>query len=59
MPGLQASNIAPQLLEEMGGGKRVGPLLMGLDKPAQIFDLGATVSDMVNLAALAAHETIE
>jgi len=32
---------------------------MGLDKPAQIFDLGATVSDMVNLAALAAHEAIE
>jgi malate dehydrogenase (oxaloacetate-decarboxylating)(NADP+) len=59
MPGLQAANIAPQLLEEMGGGKRVGPLLMGLDKPAQIFDLGATVSDMVNLAALAAHEAIE
>ncbi|MGO8914401.1 MAG: NADP-dependent malic enzyme [Stellaceae bacterium] len=58
MPGLHAANIATQLLEEMGGGKRVGPLLMGLDKPAQIFDLGSTVSDMVNLAALAAHEAI-
>ncbi len=56
MPGLHAANIATQLLEEMGGGKRVGPLLMGLDKPAQIFDIGGTVSDMVNLAALAAHE---
>ena len=59
MPGLNAANIATQLLEEMGGGKRVGPLLMGLDKPAQIVDLGATVSDMVNLAALAAHEAID
>ena len=58
MPGLNAANIAPQLLEAMGGGKRVGPLLMGLDHPAQIVDLGATVSDMVNLAALAAHEAI-
>ncbi len=58
MPGLHAANIATQLLEEMGGGKRVGPLLMGLDKPAQIFDIGGTVSDMVNLAALAAHEAI-
>jgi len=58
MPGLQAANLASQLLEEMGGGKRVGPLLIGLDKPAQIVELGATVSDMVNLAALAAHEAI-
>jgi len=58
MPGMHAANIASQLLEEMGGGRRVGPLLMGLDKPAQIFDLGSTVSDMVNLAALAAHESI-
>jgi malate dehydrogenase (oxaloacetate-decarboxylating)(NADP+) len=58
MPGLNAANIASQLLEELGGGKRVGPLLIGLEKPAQIFDLGATVSDMVNLAALAAHEAI-
>ncbi|HWI27555.1 MAG TPA: NADP-dependent malic enzyme [Stellaceae bacterium] len=58
MPGLNAANIASQLLESMGGGKRVGPLLIGLDKPAQIFDLGVTVSDMVNLAALAAHEAI-
>jgi malate dehydrogenase (oxaloacetate-decarboxylating)(NADP+) len=58
MPGLNTANIASQLLEELGGGRRVGPLLMGLDKPAQIVDLGATVSDMVNLAALAAHESI-
>jgi malate dehydrogenase (oxaloacetate-decarboxylating)(NADP+) len=58
MPGLNAANIASQLLEEMGGGRRVGPLLMGLDRPAQIVDLGATVADMVNIAALAAHEAI-
>ncbi len=59
MPGLNAANLASQLLEEMGGGKRVGPLLMGLDRPAQIVELGATVSDIVNLAALAAHEAID
>jgi malate dehydrogenase (oxaloacetate-decarboxylating)(NADP+) len=58
MPGLNAANIASQLLEQMGGGKRVGPLLMGLDRPAQIVEIGANVSDTVNLAALAAHEAI-
>ena len=40
MPGLNAANLASQLLEQMGGGKRVGPLLMGLDKPAQIVEMG-------------------
>jgi malate dehydrogenase (oxaloacetate-decarboxylating)(NADP+) len=59
MPGLNSANIASQLLEQLGGGKLVGPLLMGLERPAQIVEMGATVSDFVNLAALAAHEAIE
>ncbi|HEV8027998.1 MAG TPA: NADP-dependent malic enzyme [Stellaceae bacterium] len=59
MPGLNSANIASQLLEQLGGGTRVGPLLMGLERPAQIVEMGATVSDLVNLAALAAHEAIE
>jgi malate dehydrogenase (oxaloacetate-decarboxylating)(NADP+) len=58
MPGLDSANLSSQLLEQMGGGKRIGPLLMGLDKPAQIVEMGGTVSDFVNLAALAAHEAI-
>jgi malate dehydrogenase (oxaloacetate-decarboxylating)(NADP+) len=58
MPGLDSANLATQLLEQMGGGKRIGPLLMGLDKPAQIVEMGGTVSDFVNLAALAAYEAI-
>ncbi|MGH7090001.1 MAG: NADP-dependent malic enzyme, partial [Stellaceae bacterium] len=58
MPGLDSANLASQLLEQMGGGKRIGPLLLGLDKPAQIVEMGCTVSDFVNLAALAAHEAI-
>ena len=31
-----------------------GPLLVGLEKPVQIVQLGATVSDLLNLAAFAA-----
>ena len=58
MPGLDSANLSAQLLEQMGGGKRIGPLLMGLDKPAQILEMGSTVSDFVNIAALAAHEAI-
>ncbi|HLJ64171.1 MAG TPA: NADP-dependent malic enzyme [Stellaceae bacterium] len=58
MPGLNSATIASELLEQLGGGKRIGPLVMGLDKPAQIVEQGANVSDLVNLAALAAHEAI-
>jgi malate dehydrogenase (oxaloacetate-decarboxylating)(NADP+) len=58
MPGLNSASIASQLLEQLGDGRLVGPLLMGLEKPAQIVEMGATVSDLVNLAALAAHEAI-
>ena len=58
MPGLNSANIASQLLEQLGGGVHVGPLIMGLAKPAQIVEMGSTVSDLVNLAALAAHEAI-
>ena len=54
MPSLHASQIATQLLGELGGATVVGPLLMGLSLPAQIVPMGTTVSDTVNMAVLAA-----
>jgi len=58
MPGLHTSQTSTKLLGELGGGTVIGPMLMGLSKPAQIVPMGATVSDMVNMAALAAHDAI-
>ena len=55
MPGLHSANISSKLLQELGGGTVIGPLLIGLEKPVQIVQMGATVSDIVNLAALAAY----
>lgn len=57
MPSLHSSQIATQLLRELGGGSVLGPLLMGLELPAQIVPMNSTVSDMVNLAVLAAHSS--
>jgi malate dehydrogenase (oxaloacetate-decarboxylating)(NADP+) len=57
MPGLHSSQIATNMLRELGGVRVIGPILMGLSKPAQIVPMGATVSDMVNMAALAAHDS--
>ena len=58
MPALHSANISTKLLQELGGGALVGPLLIGLEKPVQIVPLGATVSDIVNFATFAAHEAI-
>jgi len=54
MPNLHAANIAYKLVEAMEGAHVIGPILMGLEKPVQIVRLGATVNDLVNMAALAA-----
>jgi malate dehydrogenase (oxaloacetate-decarboxylating)(NADP+) len=59
MPALHAANIAAKLLQKMGGGQLIGPLLIGLDKPAQVVTMGATVSDIVSTAALAAHDALQ
>jgi malate dehydrogenase (oxaloacetate-decarboxylating)(NADP+) len=44
------------MLQELGGGTVIGPLLVGMSRPVQIASLGATDSDLVNMAALAAYD---
>ncbi len=56
MPGLHAAQISSNLMHELGGGTVIGPILMGLSKPAQIVPMGANVSEMVSMAAMAAHD---
>ncbi len=54
MPAFHSASIATKMLQELGGATVIGPLLVGLDKPVQIVQLGAKDSDIVNMAALAA-----
>lgn len=58
MPALHSANISYKLLQRFAGGSVIGPIIMGLEKPAQIVQMGAAVSDIVNAAAIAAHEAI-
>ena len=58
MPGLHSANITAKLLNKMAGGQMIGPLLIGLDKPAQIVTMGASVNDLVTAATLAAHDSL-
>jgi malate dehydrogenase (oxaloacetate-decarboxylating)(NADP+) len=58
MPALHSANIASKLLQQLGGGTVVGPLLIGLSSPVQIVPMNASVSDILNIAAIAAYESI-
>jgi malate dehydrogenase (oxaloacetate-decarboxylating)(NADP+) len=58
MPALHSANISSKLLQQLGGGMVIGPLLVGLSRPVQIVPMNATVSDMLNIAAIAAHDAI-
>jgi malate dehydrogenase (oxaloacetate-decarboxylating)(NADP+) len=55
MPGLHSAHISSRLLQRLGGVTVIGPVIDGLQKPMQVVQMGATVSDLVNHAALAAY----
>ncbi len=56
MPAIHSASISTKMLQELGGGNLVGPYLVGFKESIQIAPLGANVSDIVNLAALAAFK---
>ena len=56
MPAFHSASISTKMLQELGGGTVIGPLLVGMSKPVQIASLGSTDSDLVNMAALAAYD---
>ena len=59
MPNLATANISAKLLQNFGGATVIGPVLSGLEKPAQIVRMGATVSDLVTMAVLGAYQTVK
>ena len=58
MPGLHSANISFKLMQQLGGGSVIGPMLMGSQHPFQIVQMGAQVNDIVNAAAMAVYETL-
>ena len=58
MPGLQSANISAKLLKELGGGRMIGPLLVGMSKAVQIAPMTSGASDLVTMAVLAASGVV-
>jgi malate dehydrogenase (oxaloacetate-decarboxylating)(NADP+) len=54
MPAFHSASIATKMLQELGGGTVIGPLIVGLDKPVQFISMSAKDSEIVNMAAMAA-----
>ena len=58
-PNLESGNIAYKLLMRIGGAEAIGPILMGVSKPVHVLQRGCEVSDIVNVAAIAAVDAQE
>jgi malate dehydrogenase (oxaloacetate-decarboxylating)(NADP+) len=53
-PDLNSGNIGYKLLWRLGGAEVIGPVLMGMALPVNVLQQGASVQDVVNLAAMTA-----
>ena len=58
-PNLESANISYKLLQQMIQGEVVGPVLLGLSRPANIIQRTGGVYDVVNAIAMTAHEVHE
>jgi malate dehydrogenase (oxaloacetate-decarboxylating)(NADP+) len=52
-PNLSSANIAYNIVKEVAGIEKIGPIVLGLKKPVQVLQLGATVREIVNMVAIA------
>nr|MBC7611832.1 NADP-dependent malic enzyme [Pseudopedobacter sp.] len=52
-PNLDSGNIAYKLLQELGGAEAVGPILLGMNKPVHVLQLGSSVREIVNMITIA------
>lgn len=52
-PTLDAANITYKLIKELNKADSIGPIMMGLKKPVHVLQLGASVDEIINMAAIA------
>jgi len=52
-PNLASGNIAYKMLQSFEAAEALGPVLLGVNKPAHILQMGASVREIVNMITLA------
>ena len=52
-PNLDSANISYRLVKELTGAQMVGPIMMGMNKPVHILQLGSTTDEIVNMTIVA------
>jgi malate dehydrogenase (oxaloacetate-decarboxylating)(NADP+) len=57
-PNLSASNVAYNLVKEVAGIEKVGPVLLGIKKPVHLLQLGSSTREVVNMIAIAVVDCI-
>jgi malate dehydrogenase (oxaloacetate-decarboxylating)(NADP+) len=58
MPGLHSAHITSRLAPRLGGGGTIGPLIIGMTHAVQLVPMDASVSQIVDIATIAAHQTV-
>jgi malate dehydrogenase (oxaloacetate-decarboxylating)(NADP+) len=58
-PNLAAGNVAYNLLQEIGGADTIGPILLGLNKPVHILQLGSHTRSIYNMVLIAVIDAQE
>ena len=59
MPGLHSAHITSRLAPKLGGGGTIGPLLIGLTHAVQLIAMDSSVTQIVDIATIAAHQAIK
>ncbi len=54
MPARHSASISTKMLQQLEGTTVIGPILTGVERPVQICAMNATVSDILNMAVIAA-----
>ncbi|WP_177763365.1 NADP-dependent malic enzyme [Flavobacterium sp. I3-2] len=58
-PNLDAANSTYKMLKELNGATSIGPIILGLEEAVHVFQLGASVDEMVNMTAVAVVDAQE